>query len=842
MAYESGAFAPPGLNQLLAAPATAVFNDTLFVFGGSTKDQNGRMYQTTFDLKQLVRPSSPAPPPGAEPIDTDNLTNTSLWTMTNMALTNNTPCTYSRCSAATTPDSLFAFWNHFQKQFSGYSSALLAAKYVSANNWGPTIQLLEMDGKTEPIPLLNTASQLAADVSVTTLGDNFIIVACAQATSATNKTGGIFLGLYDTTKITSNDTWPADWSTYIPLSQLNFDTSDPINNSGPYISIDWFAMVDPTSGELTFYLAIALYPASTNGSLFPVLSPVPDGYMAYVPLTVSSATTGTTVTVDVPASLECYDIAVLAKGNFVSPVVRDPAGRLCAYWFQTTVYNFEYEMGGCYSTTTTPAPSGLPFSRGTFSWYGSESGGRNILPGILFYIFTDGASATTVNGLKATEYPVYMFVFNTVASVYRYGTIQVIPNYNTATPQPDTFNVITGIIDGPLPLPLENYQGYHFTGQLDGGEIIYGTTDSQTLSRQHTHAWTLGVETSGEVTKGWGGAFEISFNGGMGRIAGSSKQTVLSYNLPQTSLVLQADAQNPLRVNPFGTLRKVAAQINATAYVFLDQNGQPVTDPTNSTPGQSPKVATTLATYTDPMLLSYIPYSVTPGSLFTYTPEQWNTTMQNLGYVGSNYYGEVICANAYPLTPAQTWLEFSWSEGTPAAQASQNFTSSFREHSWELSTSVYLGLSWGAGISVFGLGEEGQIKLLFGGTYHYESSHTENKQSGWGINSSLLWGPVVSDNANAITGYSFRLFFLPAPSSPPSSLESTYWTQELKKYMKPGGPVTSDSIDPNSGAWRIVFVVTEIISKNPDPTQNYSYKNNYLDKPSVYAPNNSTEP
>jgi hypothetical protein len=64
-------------------------------------------------------------------------------------------------------------------------------------------------------------------------------------------------------------------------------------------------------------------------------------------------------------------------------------------------------------------------------------------------------------------------------------------------------------------------------------------------------------------------------------------------------------------------------------------------------------------------------------------------------------------------------------------------------------------------------------------------------------------------------------------------------TQELKQYIKPGGPVTSESIDPNSGAWRIVFVVTEIICK--DPSQNYTYGNN-LDQKSVYQTNNSTGP
>ena len=129
------------------------------------------MYQTTFDLQNLVRPSSPPPPPGTEPIDTDNLTNTDNWEMQNMWMPDNTPCTYSRCSAVSTPDNLYVFWNHFQEQTFSSSSALLASQHSAANNWGHTIQLLEMDGKTEPVPLINTseAYYAVADVSVTLL-------------------------------------------------------------------------------------------------------------------------------------------------------------------------------------------------------------------------------------------------------------------------------------------------------------------------------------------------------------------------------------------------------------------------------------------------------------------------------------------------------------------------------------------------------------------------------------------------------------------------------------------------------------------------------------------------
>ena len=220
----------------------------------------------------------------------------------------------------------------------------------------------------------------------------------------------------------------------------------------------------------------------------------------------------------------------------------------------------------------------------------------------------------------------------------------------------------------------------------------------------------------------------------MGQVAGSSKQKILSYNLPQTGLVIQADGQTPLHVHRYDQhLRTVSAQFNATAYRFLDNNGNPVTDATTGDPGQAPKLATVLTNFLNPGLLLYVPYSVIPGELITYKPSVWNTTMQNLGYPGTNYYGDVICKNAYPFGSGQKmYLEFSWSAGTPSAQAISEFSSSFIEHTWEVSTSLYAGVSWGAARkSIFGMGDKGQGQVLIGGTYSYDHSHTKDKQSGW---------------------------------------------------------------------------------------------------------------
>ena len=158
----------------LSPPAVAIFDDTLFVFGGSSAHQNGSMSQITFDLKNLIRTSTP--PPGAEPIDTDALTNAANWQpqwMTIPGIPDDAPGTYSRCAAVSTSTNLYAFWNHFTPGAITLGSSQLYASQYAGGVWGTALQLLESDGATVPKPLL-TGSRFGgfsaiSDVSATGL-------------------------------------------------------------------------------------------------------------------------------------------------------------------------------------------------------------------------------------------------------------------------------------------------------------------------------------------------------------------------------------------------------------------------------------------------------------------------------------------------------------------------------------------------------------------------------------------------------------------------------------------------------------------------------------------------
>ncbi|HEU4934149.1 MAG TPA: hypothetical protein VFT48_18825 [Pyrinomonadaceae bacterium] len=843
MAYQSGEFSAAGLNQLGAPPGVGTYGDSLIVIGGT----NPTMIQTTFSLSSL----SSGPPTNGEPIDTEALTNTANWTSTSMKLTDTTAFTYSRCAAITMPDALYGFWHHFNGGdfggMAGSSSDLRAGKF--SGTWGSSIKLLESDGKTAPVPLFQQSGfpsfdlQAYADVSATAFGDNLIIFACAQATSANNSTGGIYLAIYDITKIDPDkNTWTADWNVYLPVDQMNLVngriTEPFINggNSGTNISIDWFSLAPSNNGDLAYFLAISCEPQNTG---------FPDaGAVLYLPLNVSAnGSGGVNLSLNIndttATTLYIMENTNVSPNSFVAnPIVRDPAGRL-------RVYDLASSWAGYLMTTLDPTINihePLPWSP-EIDKFTIQS--LNCAPGSLFYVFPKALPAT-FNNLPATDYAVYEFVFYNQCQVNRYGTIQMIPNYSTMIPVQnkdgdppppvdDTVNIIAGIIDGPIPLPIANYVGVDLgSTQTDQGDVMYGTNTTTTTSRQLTNNWTVGVETSGEVTEGVGAAWNLSANFGMGSVLGNSETSSTSYSLSAPAIV-NFDVTPPT-LSPFGTLRAVSAQINATAFRFFDPNGNPISDATTNDPGQASKMATMVTTFFQPNQLSYVPYAVTPGDLTSYTPVAWNKRMQALGYPGENYYGDVICANAYPFgNPHQPYISCSWSEGSTGSTAVSRFTSSYTEQSWTLDASIFAGISGGGGFSIFGLGEEAQVSLLAGSTVTHESTTDENTESGWSVSLSETWGPTLpskNPDPNAVTKYDFRIFFLPVPTAP-STLPPNYWTQELIKYMPNGSYPSSKNIDPNSCCWKIVFVVTAIEYVAGSTLQPYQYDFG-SDEPSVY--------
>src|SRR4029077_14899823 len=130
---------------------------------------------------------------------------------------------------------------------------------------------------------------------------------------------------------------------------------------------------------------------------------------------------------------------------------------------------------------------------------------------------------------------------------------------------------------------------------------------------------------------------------------------------------------------------------------------------------------------------------------------------------GDNYYGDVMCANAYPFGNAQEpFLSYTYSPSNKSGQGFKQFDSSYSENSWHLDLKVYAGVSGGA--KIFGV-EDFEMKFLAGVEYSHESSQTENSSSEWGIELSKDWTLPEGTTPQSVASYSFRVFFLPVPST-----------------------------------------------------------------------------
>src|SRR5690242_19839190 len=167
-----------------------------------------------------------------------------------------------------------------------------------------------------------------------------------------------------------------------------------------------------------------------------------------------------------------------------------------------------------------------------------------------------------------------------MCQVNRCGTLEVIPDFTIRKTKEDLkkhLNVIAGIIEGPIPIPLENFKNYDGgSDEPNAGSMIYGLENSTGSSYKVSNTWSLGFETQGKMTAGVGSAWDISFKGAMGSVVGDSSETTTSYDLKVDALIDAAmDNPNPTIV-PDGALRSVGVQFSLTAFRYLDNFGPDV--------------------------------------------------------------------------------------------------------------------------------------------------------------------------------------------------------------------------------------------------------------------------
>jgi hypothetical protein len=541
---------------------------------------------------------------------------------------------------------------------------------------------------------------------------------------------------------------------------------------------------------------------------------------------------------------------------------RDPAGRLRAWLSpqgQTGVTEY------C-SVNLIPTDTGIP-TQFYVKAYGDNlnASQTGVFPTSIYYTAPQSYQDppdTNYPNRNTTNYPVYEFIFygydNFLLQVNRCGTIQIIsdnddsPRTRKQEPGKEMY-LIGGIIDGPIPYPIENYKDYDpGNSETNVGTLIYGKAHSQTVERSVSKSFSIGMEDEVKTTEGVGLDFKLALNTGWSSNTGDSTETETLHVLSQEAKInWEPDPKNPgekiITPDTTGIIQVIDCETILSAYNYLDNFGESVIS-TQPSSGEGSKVATVLKRLpTTGTSLSFNPFDVTPGDLISYTPEQINLKMGSNGFNYAkflpadlhldpdNYFGEIICQNALPLTPNAVYLECTWQSNGSVTTETVTSKSSYRENSWFSDGSIYAGISGGGGFDVFGLGEKAEFSSMYGIEFSRDNSFSTETENEWSIELSDGWGPKAISSGELVTSYTFRIYFLPVPTDP-SPIPKTYWTDELLRFSARDGETKDiDSIDPGSGCWKIVYVVTKIETNEENSPNNYNYAlNKNLDMPSYY--------
>jgi hypothetical protein len=861
MAYESGEFL---INQRLQnynefQSGATIFNNQLHVM--TSWGLNGRidLVETIFPLNDLIAQNPENPD---EPISDQNLKDSAKWSSTDILEGTQSAKPSLAALPASSPDTLFTFYTSTEEvenispPMLTLIGGILAIRYptndtedISKNNqWSNPITLLDSDGINMPVP-----STISRDICTTVIGDNFVIVSCALAYQSpkgadprgiihlqpeTANRCGTFLGVYDKTKIDfEKNVWKAEYSSYFGFN------SDYQNNDTNRVLIEWFTQVSDND-TLDYNLLLMLSKGSQEIQNY------------IIPLTISADGAVRFIN-DTPGD-NLFNSQTLPPAPYaLATLNRDPTGRLRS-WFtvgpnkQLIAYYVEWDNQNTISlipTTNTITPS-------------EESSYSPSPSAALIYIATEGQYAGTAPAtkpgfpdLKTNNYPVYEFVFYgeyPKCQVKRLATVQTVTdsddNLRTVnlrqSPDVDSAPVfiIGGIFNGPIPLPLENYQDYNpGSGEMNAGSLTYGTSSSVTKGRKVEKSLTIGFDEELKTTKGIGPDYKISFEAGTGSVNEISTEYEIINNFTQEANIrFDNDLKNPV-AEPQGIIKKMSVNVQITAYSYLDNYGPSIIATGKNTSKSGMSGGSIQIGYNDTGdFLTFNPYDVTAGDLTSYTAKAINERMVQLGYKGSkygyaddNYFGDVICQNALPMGDTD-YLEMSWDSNGRITTGFTEIQNSYQENSWKYDVNVSAGISGGEGFELFGLGEEVEFSVMadFGLSRDYSTS--EDKETQWGIEIGESWGPPSpgeNSGPNSVEHYVFRIYFLPVPTTP-SILPVNVWTQELFDFL-PSGNALTPQIDKNSACWKVVYVVTDIIYKNaPEVTHDTS-----LDKPSVYRNN-----
>ncbi|MBR9923014.1 MAG: hypothetical protein GYB31_19480 [Bacteroidetes bacterium] len=737
-------------------------------------------------------------------------------------------------------------WAFYQGKISSQSLPLIGRQFTPEeeqgadnNIWGPPIIMKMHDGT--PIEHLGA-------VSARYFGPDQIIVVAGGYIGMSSDypdphKGSIFIGIFNLDDLNEKDnSWKAVSSEWLSVSSVMFymeDLPTPLLgfDFGRNISIDWFldlAIKDVDHPE--YGLAINFSAGKSYTNFSPTI---------FLSLT---AEEGTGKITGWDASAPKGKLRPNNSATGESGLMRDPAGRLRTYSYNSDK-KVDQIQSRYYNTVAFPKPENKFESSGLealphYKFKGTEMSPEEaallqsaigyselidykILPSGVFYNFQPG---NTSPGDDMMDYPILEFtVYNRdKCQLNYYGSIRTVTATKKPIPKQHTNGptiIIGGIIDGPIPFPLENYLGYELSAGTDEVGTLNYTKEKETeIEKSVESSWTAGFESEGKTSKGIGPAWKISVEAGMGSVLKKSAGSETDHELSVPATVISKRPFKDPEVDGIGTAKVLASEFIITACQFFDSSNKIINDGLSSDPSVGPKAVGILTTMLDSdESFSFETYTATPGNLESYTPEALNSRMKNRGYDGDDYFKEVIQANAFHFTKDVPFLVFKWNEGIVEGSGFKAFQSSFQEQKWTFDGSFYGGVSDGGGFEIFGMGEEFETAFLVGASYSRENSEATTNKTSWGveIEGKENWGgpPVrnFEEVPESIKSYSFRLYFLPVPDKD-SGLPPNYWTEELIQNVPEG-----DRIDPHSGSWRIMYVVTEIEYNDPKK-KGYSIK------------------
>jgi hypothetical protein len=481
MAYSSGEFTAPSVANRPAPGAVAVFDDFLWLIGCGS--HSGPMYWTKLALR-----------PNDKPLDIEggDAETEANWTSGRLSIPSIDARTTARCAATPLLDGMYLIWSDDKLYASRYSTN------AAPPGWQTALTLYEQGGGHA------VASSSNLDVSVTPIGTDRMIVACAGAPCWWNDNAPtLYIGTFVVDDINlhdinlHNNTWSARSDNWIGWDRLSGPVT--LTGVGTRVSIDCFSGSFGPSWFDPLLLWVSLSPEGLDDGTASVLLPV---------------------TGDGAVDLEGLTFIPFYASKSVSDAVRDPAGRIRTYASDPPTHSLQVCTYDTYASPATTNPPATPLPQTISSVSAAAADG--VPPSAVFYVDTNQPQPVTVNGKTGSGYPVYEFLFyngdDVRCQVSRFGTAELLPSYQQLTPKAPlgkTVVIPVGIVEGPIPIPEENIAKVVIQDtQTNFGTLVYGHT--ATGSRSHTvnSSATIGFKNTAGPGKGAGPAWDISASSG----------------------------------------------------------------------------------------------------------------------------------------------------------------------------------------------------------------------------------------------------------------------------------------------------------------------------------------